>query len=135
MKVLFKETVSGQLPINRGKNYIQRVLSIYTSLFRDKYGFHPQLPIGRFGKALKTLIKTHTELQIAALLIVFFEWQGMDGSDSFERDKLLKVTHNHGWFFSSVNKYEAYLRNVFGLKFDDEEEVRNFVSTNMNAIK
>ena len=129
------EILPGQLPMIRGNNYIKRVLSIYTDNFRAKYGFYPQLPIGRFGAALKKLITTHTELQIAALLITFFNWQGMDGGDNFERDKLLKVTHNMGWFFSATNKYEAYLRNVFGLKFDDENEVRNFVATNMTAIK
>ena len=129
------EIISGQLPISRGNTYIKRVLSIYTSLFRHKYGFYPQLPIGRFGKALKGLIRTHTELQIAALLIVFFEWQGMDGANSFERDKLLKVTHNFGWFFGGINTYQAYLVNVFGLKLDDEEAVREFVAKNMLAIK
>lgn len=129
------EPTLGQLPVTRGNTYIKRILSIYTDLFRHKYGFYPQLPIARFGKALKLLIETHTELQIAALLIVFFEWQGMDGADAFERDKLLKVTHNMGWFFNSTNKYEAYIRNVFGLKFDEEEEVKKFVATNMMSIK
>ena len=129
------EIIAGQLPIIRGNTYIKRVLSIYTDLFRHKYGFYPNLPIGRFGKALKLLIKTHTELQIAALLVVFFEWQGMDGSDSFERDRLLKVTHNMGWFFNSVNKYQAYLQNVFGLDFNNEEVVKEFVAKNMLAIK
>ena len=129
------EIISGQLPIVRGNTYIKRVLSIYTDLFRHKYGFYPQLPIGRFGKSLKVLIRTHTELQIAAMLITFFNWQGMDGGDAFERDKLLKVTHNMGWFFNSVNKYEAFLRNVYFLKMDDEEEVKKFVATNMMSIK
>ncbi len=123
------------LPLSRGNTYIKRVLSIYTDLFRHKYGFYPQLPIGRFGKSLKVLMKDKTEMQVAALLVTFFNWAGMDGNDDFERDKLLKVTHNNGWFFNSVNKYEAYLRNVFGLNLDDEDTVRQFVSLNMMAIK
>lgn len=129
------EKLPGQLPISRGSNYIKRVLSIYCDLFRNKYGFYPQLPIGRFGKSLKNLIKTHTELQIAALLIVFFEWCGMDGNDKFEKDKLLKVTHNFGWFFASINIYQAYIINVFGLDFNNEEKVKEFVSENMLALK
>ncbi len=122
------------LPLTRGKTYILRVLSIYTDLFRYTYRFYPQLPIGRFGKALKVLMGSHTELQIAALLIVFFNWRGMDGNDTFEIQNLQKVTHNFGWFFSSVNKYEAYLRNIYGLDMDNEEDVRDFVSKNMVAI-
>lgn len=123
------------LPESRGKTYIIRIISIYTDLFRHKYGFHPQLPIARFGKAIKVLHSTHTELQIAALLIIFFEWAGMDGRDDWEKESLIKVTHNMGWFFNSVNKYEAYLRNVFGLNLDNEEGVREFVANGMNSIK
>lgn len=123
------------LPEVRGKTYIMRVLSIYTDLFRHKYGFYPQLPIGRFGKALKVLHVTHTELQIAALLIIFFDWSGVDGNDDWEKQSLIKVTHNMGWFFNSVNKYEAYLRNVIALDMDNEEEVRKFVGLNMSNLK
>lgn|SRR3990167_5721983 len=132
-----KETkiLPGQLPLIRGTTYIIRVLSIYTDLFRHKYGFYPQLPMGRFGKALKVLINTHTELQIAALLITFFNWQGMDGNDEFEKNNLLKVTHNIFWFFNSTNKYQAYLQNVFGLDLNDEDKVREFVSQNMLSLK
>ena len=129
------EIKPGQLPSNRGNTYIKRVLSIYTDLFRYTYGFYPQLPIGRFGKSLKNIIDSFTEFQIAALLIVFFNWQGMNGNDSFERDKLLKVTHNFGWFFSSINQYRAYIQNVFGLDFNDEEKVREFVIKSMLEIK
>lgn len=130
-----KEIKKGELPYIRGNTYIKRVLSIYTDLFRHTYGFHPQLPIGRFGKSLKVLMQNKTELQVAAMLITFFNWQGMDGNDSGERDRLLKVTHNMGWFFSSVNKYQAYLQNVFGLDFENEEAVREFVAKNMLALK
>lgn len=122
------------LPEVRGKTYIMRVLSIYTDLFRHKYGFYPQLPIGRFGKALKVLHATHTEFQIAALLIIFFDWSGVDGNDDWEKQSLIKVTHNMGWFFNSVNKYEAYLRNVIALDMDNEEEVRKFVGLNMSNL-
>lgn len=129
-----KET-TGQLPSSRGKTYIIRILSVYTDLFRHKYGFHPTLPISRFGASLKKLITTHTELQISALLIVFFDWCGMDGLDTFERDKLTKVTHNMGWFFYNINQYEAYVRNVYKLDFDNEDEVKSFVSKNMLELK
>ena len=129
------EIKPGQLPSTRGDTYIKRVLSIYTDLFRHTYGFYPQLPIGRFGKSLKTIIDSFTEFQIAALLIVFFNWNGMNGNDSFEKDRLLSVTHNFGWFFASINKYQAYIQNVFGLDFNDEDKVKEFVIKNMLAIK
>ena len=77
----------------------------------------------------------HTELQVAALLIVFFNWKGMDGNDSFAYQKLLNANHNPQWFFSTVNTYESYLRNVFGLEMDDEDKVKSFVAQNLLAIK
>jgi hypothetical protein len=129
------EIQSGQLPLVRGKTYIIRILSIYNDLFRQKYGFRPTLSIGKFGIMLKRLTKSHTELQIASLMIVFFNWKGIDGNDDFEEKKLLQVTHNSGWFFNSIDKYKAYLINVFRLDFNNEDEVRKFVSDYMLSIK
>lgn len=119
------------LPESRGKTYIIRILSVYRDLFKDKYGFHPSVSMGKFGKLCKTLIETHTELQIAAMLIVFFDWAGMDGSDDFTREKLTNATHSFGWFFSTTNQYEAFLRNVQHLNMDVQEDVREFVAKNL----
>lgn len=130
-----KDLSVGQLPPNRGKTHILRVLSIYNDLFQATYGFAPQVPFGRFGKALNTLLQTKTELQISALLVCFFNWAGMSGNDNFEREKLIKSSHNPFWFFSTVNSYEAYLRNVYGLNFDDNSKVREFVALSMSSLK
>lgn len=119
------------LPESRGKTYILRILSVYGDLFKAKYGFYPKVSIGRFGKQLKSLMETHSELQIAAMLIVFFDWAGMQGDDDFTRQKLVDAGHSIGWFFSTTNVYEIYLRNVFGLEFDNEEKVRHFVEENL----
>lgn len=125
---------TGQLPPNRGKTYIIRVLSVYQDLFRDKYGYTPNINIPHFAKKLKELAQTRTELQISALLISFFNWAGLTGDDNFARQKLLDASHNPNWFFSTTNQYETYLRNVYGLKFDDEKEVKEFVARTMINI-
>lgn len=119
------------LPESRGKTYITRVLSIYVDLFRNKYGFVPQIAFAKWGMMLKRLMESHTELQISAMLIVFFNWQGMDGGSDFERDKLIEAGHPFGWFFNNPNVYEIYLRNVFKLEMDDEEKVKEFVAKSM----
>lgn len=123
------------LPESRGKTYILRVLSVYCDLFKDKYGFMPTISFGKFGKLLKSLIESHTELQIAAMMIVFFDWAGMDGGDDFQREKLINSGHSLGWFFSTTNQYEIYLRNVRKLNFNNEDDVRNFVGTSLLALK
>jgi hypothetical protein len=125
------QILTGKLPDNRGKTYILRVISIYRDLFKDKYGFDPKINIGLFGKKVKELSSQYSELQIAAMLIVFFNWGGMDGSDSRTRQRLLDSSHSPNWFFSTTNSYEVYLRNVCLIKFDDEDEVRSFVGRTM----
>jgi hypothetical protein len=130
-----EELKSGYLPLKRGKTYILRILSVYNDLFKSKYKFLPNITISKFGMQTKNLIQNYSELQIAAMLIVFFNWAGMDGNDKFSRDKLIGVTHPYGWFCSTLNQYEAYLRNVLEIKFDEEESVREFVGRNMIELK
>lgn len=128
----FKE--GGKLPESRGKSYVLRVLSIYNTLWKEKYGFAPKINIGMFGKMLKPLMENYTELQIASMLLVFFNWHGMTGSDDFEYQKVLRATFNFGWFVKSTNNYEVYLRNVVGIKLDDEQEVRKFVAEGIHKL-
>lgn len=124
-----------QLPKERGKTYILRVLSVYRDLFEELYGFKPVISIPRYSKQVKELAFLKSELEIASLLIVFFDWYGVTGNDSFEREKLVKAQHPLGWFFASINSYEAHLRNVIGLKIEDENELRAFVAKRMLSIK
>ncbi len=124
-----------QLPDNRGKTYILRVLSIYKDLFRNKYGFDPQIAIPRVSKLIKDLAGRYTEFQIAALLIVFFNWAGMTGGDQFEADKLTKAANPFGWFYSSITQYEVYLRNIHHLEFDNPDAVRKFVIDYFLSLK
>lgn len=126
---------SSQLPKERGKTYILRVLSVYRDLFEELYGFKPVISIPRYSKQVKELAFLKSELEIASLLIVFFDWYGVTGNDSFEREKLVKAQHPLGWFFASINSYEAHLRNVIGLKIEDENELRAFVAKRMLSIK
>lgn len=93
------KSVIGQIHSGRGKTYIMRVMSIYKDLFRNKYGFNPQINIGRFGKSLKELITTKTEMQIASMMIVFFNWRGMQGNSDYDENKLISATHSFAWFF------------------------------------
>lgn len=132
---LGKKLILGALPENRGSTRIQRITSIYQDLFRYKYGIFPTLLMIKVGSCIDILCKTYTELQISAMMISFFEWKGMSGDDMFEQNRLQEATHPFSWFYSSINKYEIYLRNVHGLKFDDEKEVKKFVGTFMLSIQ
>lgn len=123
------------LPEKRGSNYIQRITSVYSDLFKDKYGFYPAINFGKVGNLLKSMILNHTELQIAAMLIVFFDWAGMDGSSDFDREKLVNAAHSFGWFYGTTNQYEIYLRNVLKINLDNEEDTRDFVAKYLLELK
>lgn len=123
------------LPESRGKTYIARIMSVYSDLFKDKYGFYPTINFPRVGNLLKTLILNHTELQISSMLIVFFDWAGMGGDSDFDKEKLINAAHSFGWFYGDTNKYEIYLRNVLRVDFDNEEEVRRYVGTTLLALQ
>lgn len=137
LEIVTEEVIrkEGELPDNRGNTPIQRIKSIYCDLFRDKYGFEPTLKMAIMGSCIDNLLENKTEFQVSALLISFFEWRGMDGSSDFEANKLIGATHPFSWFYSSINSYETYLRNVFHLKFDDPREVAKFVYNYMINLK
>lgn len=132
-EVVYSST--GVLPPNRGKTRIQRVVSIYKDLFKHLYGVEPNLAMAPIGASIDKLSERYTELQIAALLISFFNWHGMDGNSEFDYNKLLSAAHPFKWFYNTINQYEIYLRNVYRLEFDSELLVRDFVGKSMLAIK
>lgn len=121
----------GILPEILGKTSYNRLLSVYVDLFKELYDFIPQIKYPLFCKVLKPILSVKTEIQIASLMIIFFRWQGMSGSDTREKDKLISASHPITWFSSSINVYEAYLRNVAGVDLDNEDEVKRFLKDNI----
>lgn len=122
------------LPSNFGKTYINRLFAVYRRLFKDKFGFEPTINMGLFGKTMKALVETKNELQIASLLVVFFNWRGMSSTDDFAHKKLVDATFNISWFNGSINAYEAYLRNVLSINPDSEQELRQFIKDNLSRL-
>ena len=122
-----------QLPIEFGKTYIIRLLVVYKSLFKKAYGFNPTVSIGAFGKVMKGLIDDKSELQIAVLLCIFFEWRGISGDDEREYEKLTKVAFNFYWLPSNINALEVYARNVLKMDLDNEESNLIFIKKNIQG--
>lgn len=129
------KVIIGQLPINRGSTPIQRLKSIYNQLYLDKYGFLPSLDMLKVGGSIDSMLKTRSEFQVAAMMVVYFNWRGMDGSDDFAEKRLVNASHPFSWLPSSMNTHETYLRNVQRLDFDNNDEVAKFVRDYMIKIK
>jgi hypothetical protein len=122
------------LPLTRGKSAVHRVISIYASLFQDKYGFKWKGNYAMYGKFVKQLLEDYTEVQLAFLLIVFFNWKGMADDNQRDQDFLCNIAFPITAFMKGVTKYEAYTRNVLGKDFDNEEALYKDISIHFRAL-
>ena len=121
----------------QGKSPVARLQSLYSLLFRTLYGFKPKpTTFPQTGGVFKQLLKDYSEIQVACLLIVFFNWQGMKDNEPKERDWLIGQTHSIYLFKGSVSKYEAYIRNYKDLskEFDDDKELYNYVRKSISEL-
>lgn len=115
------------LPIKRGTTPHQRLLTIYNDCYYSFYGTAYKPTYARDLKLLKDLLVNYSELQIARMLTIFFNWHGMTGSDDREFNFLSGAAFSLGLFKMNVNKYEIYSRNVLQEKFDDDSELLTLV--------
>lgn len=123
------------LPVSRGKTPATRLLTIYKDCFKYVYGFDYKPVFARDLKFLKDLLQSYTELQLARMLTIFFSWHGMTGIDDKEYAYYTKMTFPLTFFKSTLNKYEAYIRNVLQEDFDDEEELLTNVGKHILNLK
>lgn len=116
------------LPTHRGKLAHQRLDSIYIDLYYNLYLSKPSVSdIGKRLKIFKDLLSVYTELQIAILLITFFNWNGMDNNSSKDRDFFTNNAHAIHLFKYNINKFELYIKNVSGYKVEFENSNKDLL--------
>jgi hypothetical protein len=115
------------LPSNRGKSAVDRLLSIYCSLYNYTFNCYYKPNYGKDKVIIKRLLENYTELQLAHLLISYFGWHGMTGSDSKEYNNLTQNAFPISWFSTMINKLEVYSRNVVRVEFDNDLELLHSV--------
>lgn len=121
------------LSLERGKDPVKRLISLYGSLFSKEYGFTHKHNYGVLTKVFKELLGYYSEIQLATLLVIYFQWNGMTGNEQREREYLVKNTFPPLMFKSSINKYEAYVRNVLSIKeFDDDIHMKPLLAVMAN---
>lgn len=118
-----KITSDVTLPTLRGKTKYERVTSIYSSLFKDKFNISAKLNFKNMSKSLKPLLDNYSEVQVAYLLVVYFNWRGMNDNDNKEEQFLINSTYSINLFASGVTKYEIYARNILKVNLDDDVEL------------
>lgn len=123
------------LPIERGKTPTGRLMSIYQTMFYHHYGFYDKSDFKRNCVILSGLLKSYSELQVARMLTIFFNWHGMTGSDDREFNFLSGATFALGLFKAGTSKYEAYIRNVLKEPFDDDKQTLTNVGKYILSLK
>jgi hypothetical protein len=121
-------TSTGKMPVNR-------LLYLYSKLFYNTYRTYYRADFKKDIPIIKNLLINYTEVQIAYMLCVFFDWHGMSGSDSKEYDFVTGVVFPIAMFKKMSGKFEIYIRNVLKYKFDDDKELLIKVGEYLKNIK
>lgn len=109
---------------SKGESPVKVLQRVYGLLFKHLYGFAPKADYASQGKVFKDLLESYTEIQIACLLIVYFNWRGMNDDDQREKDWLISKAHPIFLFRANVSKYQAHVLNVKGIsEFDNDDEL------------
>lgn len=112
-------------------NPVNKILSIYSVLFKHYVGFNYRTAHGKDQTIIKNLLKSYSEDQLTALLIIYFNWYGMSGSDEKEQQFVASTGFALSMFMAQTVKYEMYARNVAGLDMDNEEALKVFIAKHM----
>lgn len=127
--------VEDSLPPLFGRDRLKRIVTVYSLLWFFSYKTLYRANFGAIGRTFKPLLNSLTEWQIAALMIMHFNWHGADGRDEFVFKRLESAMHPILWIPAKVNEYGTYLTNVAGVDFEDKEKVRAYVRMEMkNAV-
>lgn len=123
------------LPVKDSKSYIDRLTKLYGTLFKLKMGFSPKIEFGRDGKILSSLKKEYSELQLASMMLLYFDWRGMEDNDDRGYQWLLDNAFPITIMKSKINSLEAYMRNVADVDFDDDNDLLKMVMKSLDKLK
>lgn len=115
-----------KLPDKYGKTPLLRLGWAYKSLWYKIYGTKSTLPYGRFGKAIKSLLIDHSEMQIAVLLYTYFHWYGGDGRNENEHMFISNAGFPIEMMVKKTDLMVAYLVNNQSLAYDDSVAVKQY---------
>jgi len=133
-----KESISKDIPSQNmissecGDTPVKRILHMYNRFWKDIYGKDYRVDSwAKVGAMTKRWLANYSEIQIAAMICVHFNWYGADGKNEWQHKRLENEMFPISWIGSKLNEYEIYLRNKERVKFDDPVEVRKYISRHL----
>jgi hypothetical protein len=125
---------SSELPLFLGKTPLARLVEVYSLKFVELYGFKPTLNWGLLGKLFRQMQQDYSEWQIAAMILLHFDWHGASGDDDFTHNRLADRCFPLEWVPKTTNAYRAYLQNTLGVDFADQDVVRKHVTSLLKPL-
>ena len=120
----------GALPEILGKTPLARLVSVYSLKFNELYGFNPSgLNWAMLGRNFKQALNDYSEWQIAAMILLHFDWHGASGEDDFTYNRLADRCFPLEWVPKQTNAYRAFIQNTLGVDWDDNAAVKKHVSS------
>lgn len=129
-----KPVQEGLLPESMGKTPTSRLVRVYALKYEDLYGVEYKANWPALTKLFKPLLESMTEMQIAALIVLHFEWRGASGEDQFTHDRLAERCFPLEWVPKAVNQYLPYLQNALEVPFTDEAKVKKYVVDSIGQL-
>lgn len=118
----------GLLPLRYGTTSILRLANIYKGLWLAKMKTpKKEFNYPRFGKAINSLLKNHSEIQITALMDSFFDWQGTGGDNPRDNVFLQGGSFRIEGLVSISDSVTAFIKNNLNIDYDNPEKIREFV--------
>jgi len=121
-----------KVTLSSNKTPVFRIVSVYGSFYRTLYGYNHKHNFAMMLKTFKPLLEMYSEIQIALLLGVMFDWHGMEGNNENESRWLQENCFPPSAFVKQINKYELYIRTKTDYHFEDDNiligEFRDFVN-------
>lgn len=134
-KIYKEEYKEDILSTKLGKTQLGRLKGFYTLLYRDTFCSEPRVFLnGKDGAVLKSLLKEYSEVQVAALMVLHFNWYGPVGQDENSFARLKEAAFPITWLPNNVNRYFVYLESVHGVKPNDSGAVLGFVKHYLEEI-
>lgn len=113
---------------------VKEIRGFYIAVFNKMYGFNPTVSFPITGAIIKRMLKDFNEWQIQMFICVHFNWRGMDGQDEFTFKRLQNKAFPLEYIPSNINSYQAYIRNVLGLDFDNDKILQEYLHTYIKSI-
>lgn len=107
------------LPSWLGTNSLARLAKVYDMVWEKNYGTKSYTKLnGHAGVLLKRLLDEHSEIIVALMIILHFEWRGLFGKEESIYKRLQSAGFPLSWVPNNANLYRAYIKNNLGIDDD-----------------